>query len=147
MVSFSVAAKRAEPGEEEGVVSVPIDGVDYVARRPTTGQVALLTVAQRRGDSFGEAVMNMITAMLGTEARVHIERLIWERRISFEDLMSGTDENPTGLIPAIIEEFSGERPTPPSTDSSSSQTTGGRKSTGRSPGKGSTRSSSPSTDS
>ena len=90
--------------------------------------------------------MNLAQSIMGLPARKHLERLIWERRIDFGDIMGGTEQNPEGLISSIIAEFAG-RPTEPSTDSSPSQAPGGRKSTGRAPGKGSTRSTSPSTDS
>lgn len=146
MIEFNVAAKAAaaEVGEDEDVVEVPIDGVTYTARRPTAAQVGLLYT--EGGDSFAEKSMKLVAAMLGPDARKHLERLIWERRIGFDDIMGGTEENPKGLVSAILAEFAG-RPTEPSTDSSESQPRGGRKSTGRAPGRGSTRSTSPSTDS
>ena len=147
MIEFNVAAKAAaaEPGEDEDVVEVPIDGVTYIARRPTAAQVALL-YASADDSTYAEGVMKMVESMLGEEARKHIERLIWQRRIDFNDIMGGTEANPKGLVSAIIAEFAG-RPTEPSTDSSESQPRGGRKSTGRAPGKGSTSSRSASTDS
>lgn len=145
-LEFHVAAKAeaAKPGTDEDVVEVPIDGVTYIARRPTTAQVALLNASPDA--TYAEAVMKMVQALLGEDGLKHIQRLIWDRRIEFGDLMGGTKSNPKGLVSAIIAEFAG-RPTEPSTDSSPSRETGGRKSTGRAPGKGSTRSSSPSTDS
>lgn len=146
MIEFNVAAKAAaaEIGENEDTINVPIDGVTYVARRPTAAQAAMLYVSSDA--TYAEVVMRFVESMLGIKARKHLERLIWERRIEFDDIMGGTELNPKGLVSAILAEFAG-RPTEPSTDSSPSQVPGGRKSTGRSPGKGSTHSTSPSTDS
>ncbi len=137
-ISFHAAAKAAEVGENEDVVEVPIDGKVYLARRPTVAQSTLLNIAlagQRQERLV--AVFQIVDALLGNEARQIIERMIWERRIDFPDLIGGSDQNPEGgLIDQIFAEFAA-RPTEPSTDSSSSQTPGGRTSTGRSPGKGS----------
>ena len=146
MIEFNVAAKAAveKPGEDEDVVEVPIEDVVYQARRPTAAQVALIYASS--GDTYAQTVMNLAQSIMGLAARKHLERLIWERRIDFGDIMGGTEQNPEGLISSIIAEFAG-RPTEPSTDSSPSQAPGGRRSTGRAPGKGSTRSTSPSTDS
>lgn len=148
MIEFKVAAEAdaAKIGENEDVVEVPIDGVVYEARRPTAGQVGLLTVGVSDGSTYFAAVLDMVTILIGTEGRDHIKRLIRDRRIELADLFGGTPENPDGLVGAIISEFAG-RPTVPSTASSASRSTGGRRSTGRSPGKGSTQSPSPSTDS
>lgn len=146
-IEFNVAAKAkvAEADPDEDVVEVPIDGKVYHARRPTTAQSALLSSSLSKGD-IGE-VYTLIEAMMGRDARRHVERLVWNRQIEFGDLVGGTDQNPDGgLIDMVFAEFAG-RPTVPSTDSSPSRAAGGRRSTGRSPGRGSTGSTSPSTDS
>lgn len=146
-IQFAVAAKEAEVPADEDVVEVPIDGVTYYARRLTVGQSAALTVAMNGdGTNRAEATFNLIEGMLGHDALVHIQRLIWERRLDFDDLIGGgSDKNPDGgLIDLIIAEFT-SRPTQPSTDSSPTPVNGGRKSGRRSPGKGSIRSDSPST--
>lgn len=154
MIEFNVAAKAAEMDGDEAVVEVPIDGVVYYARRPTVAQIALLntTMVGDGTDVRLGAAFDLLESMLGPAARHHLERLAWNRLIDFDDLVGGSEENPEGgLIDQIFEEFQNkdlvERPTQPSAASSSSQASGGRKSTGRSPGKGSTRSPSPSTDS
>jgi len=149
MIEFAVAAKAAEVGEDEEVLKVPIDGVEYIVRKPTVGMGALLNVALASGDTIERlgAIYEMLEGMIGEEGRQHVERLIWARRLDIDDLIGGSEQNPKGgLIDQIFAEFS-ERPTPPSATSSSSRAAGGRRSTGRSPGKGSTRSASPSTDS
>lgn len=145
MLEFKVAAEAAEAGEDEDVLEVPIAGTVYLARRPTVAQAALLnsTLAGNGTDRLG-AIFKLIEGLLGEEALEVIKELVWQRRIDFGDLLGGSDENPMGLIDMIFEGFS-ERPTQPSDDSSPSRAPGGRRSTGRSPGKGSTRSASPST--
>ena len=139
----------SEATEDEDVVEVPIEGIVYKARRPSVAQGALMAYAQaaQAGDALA-VVFKLIKALMGEEALEHIERLVWDRRIDFGDLLGGgTEMNPEiGLVDGIFAEFS-ERPTQPSTASSSTRATGGRRSTGRSPGKGSTHSPSPSTDS
>lgn len=144
-IGFAVAAKASETPQDEDVVEVPIDDVIYFARRPTTAMGALLTDALQSGQ-LG-TVYKLIEGLLGEDARKHVERLVWARRVDFDDLIGGSEQNPEGgLIDQIFAEFAGH-PTEPSTASSASPRTGGRRSQGRSPGKGSTRSTSPSTDS
>lgn len=148
VIEFAVAAEASEVGEDEDVVEIPIDGVTYQARRPTVAQGALLNVAlASKGVKALSAVYELIGGVMGEDARAHIERLVWARRIDFDDLVGGSEKNPDGgLIDQIFEAFT-EFPTKPSSGSSPSRPTTGRRSTGRSPGKGSTRSPSPSTDS
>lgn len=150
MIEFKVAAlaDAQKVGDDEEVLEVPIEDKVYTARRPTSAQTGLLSVAIASGGNgaYTKALIDMVEIMLGAEGRAHIVRLLANRQIDLDDLLGGTEQNPKGLISEILEQFSG-RPTEPSTDSASSQPTGGRRSTGRSPGKGSTRSSSPSTDS
>ena len=147
-IEFSVAAKEAEIAEDEDVVEVPIDGQVYLARRLTVGQSALLNEALNGNGSRVEATFRLIEGFIGPEGRDHVERLIWERRLDFNDLLGGGSEtNPEGgLVDLIIQAFAA-RPTQPSTDSSPSPVNGGRKSKGRSHGKGSIRSDSDSTSS
>lgn len=144
-ISFAASAEAYAVGEDEDVVDVPIEGIVYKARRPTTAQAALMV-----GKADLMVAYNLVEGLMGRQARDHIERMVWERKIDLADLIDpdGTEQNPDGgLIPQIIQEFSAGRPTQPSSGSASSQTTGGRRSTGRSPGKGSIPSTSPSTDS
>lgn len=146
-IAFKAAAEAADIGEDEDVVDVPIEGKIYKARRPTPIQGALLNEAltATNGAVRLTAVFKLIQALLGPEAKTVLEEMAWDRRIDFPDLIGGSEQNPEGgLIDQIFAEFAA-RPTEPSTDSSSSRTSGGRKSTGRSPGKGSIHSGSPST--
>ena len=148
MIEFKVAAlaDAQKVGDDEEVLEVPIEDKIYYARRPTAAQTGLLAVGVSDGRTYVGAVLDMVEILLGADGLAHIKRLMRNRQIELADIFGGTEQNPKGLISEIIAEFAG-RPTEPSTDSRSSQPTGGRRSTGRSPGKGSTRSSSPSTDS
>ena len=151
-IEFNVAAKakEAEKQREDGVeepegdyIEVPIEDVVYRATRPLPGQVTMLTVAS--ASTMPRMLMQLIQDIMGIEARLHIERLLWAGRIDINDLWLGSEQNPEGgLVLSIIREFSG-RPTEPSTASADSQQSGGRKSTARARGKGSTSSTSDST--
>lgn len=146
MLEFAAAAEASEAGEDEDVVEVNVAGKEYLARRPSTAQYAKFIAAQN-GDGADQtaALFNMVRAILGEDGYQHISRLIDKRAIDMDDLYGGSGQNPDGgIIDRIMGEF-GARPTQPSTASSSSQGGTGRRSTGRSPGKGSTRSTSPST--
>ncbi len=148
-IEFKVAAEAATPGEKEPVVEVPIDGEIFIARKPTTAQIAILNVAlssRNLAEQF-VGVIDMVEAMMGASGRTKIEELLRQRRIDMDDLVGGSESNEAGLLDQIVAEFSG-RPTKPSTGSSSKSQPSGRRSTGRAPGKGSTtRSPSPSEDS
>lgn len=148
MLEFAAAAAASEVDENEDIVEVNLFGLNVEARRLTTAQTALISAARAQGG--GEqvnAIFGAIQDMFGTEALAHVKRLIHDRRIDLGDLLGGgTELNPDhGVVDAVIAAFSAGRPTRPSTASSSSRATAGPRSTGRSPGKGSTRSASPST--
>jgi hypothetical protein len=148
MLEFAAAAAASEVEEDEDVVEVNLFGMPVTARRLTTAQSALLTAARTQGGAAQAAsIFGAIEDMFGTAALDHVKRLIHERRIDMYDLLGGgTALNPDhGVIDAVTTAFAAGRPTQPSTASSSSRARGGQKSTGRSPGKGSTRSTSPST--
>lgn len=146
MLEFNVAAEAAEVAEDEDIVEVPINGKVFQARRPTVAMGALLNAnLNSTGPDRLTVVFRLVEGFMGPEAREEIEALIWDRKIDYGDLIGGSEQNPEGgLIDRLFEAFA-ERPTTPSTGSSPSQAAGGRRSTGRSPGKGSTRSPSPST--
>lgn len=151
-IEFNVAvkAKEAEKQAEEGVeepegdyLEVPIEGEVYRCKRPEPGVTTVLLAADAA--SMPRLLMKFVRDMMGVEAEAHIKRLLWDGAIVIDDLWMGTEQNPGGgLVMSILKEFGG-RPTEPSTASADSQPRGGRKSTGRAPGKGSTRSTSPST--
>lgn len=133
-IEFFAAAKAADAGEDGDFVEVVIDGESYRAIRPTTAQIAL--VVSTGGKDIG-IIFRVLSSILPDEALAAIEDMVWDRRIDLDDLFGGTEQNPKGLLGAIIEEFRGGNPTQSSTGSSKSQRPAGRKSTGRSPGAGS----------
>jgi hypothetical protein len=149
MLEFAAAATAHEAGEDEDVVEVGLAGRTLIARRPTTAQSVLFSSMQMDGDGGKRAsgMFTMLDILFNPSDRAYIKNLILERKLDFDDLIGGSEQNPDGgIIDSILAEF-GARPTQPSTDSSPSRAAGGRKSTGRAPGKGSTRSTSRSTDS
>jgi len=141
MLEFAAAAEASEADKkDDGGLVVGLFGMEVVAEPLTTAQMALLTYARQQGGGAQvAAIFDAIQDIFGSEALAHVKRLIHQRRIDMGDLLGGTDQNPDGgVIDRVIEAFSDGRPTPPSTASSRSRAAGGRKSTGRSPGKGST---------
>lgn len=149
-IQFHVAAEadiKAQANEDD-VVEVPIEDEVYYARRPTVAQIALLNAATSSdGAERLTMAFDLVEMMMGSEALAHVKRLVKARAIDYGDLIGGSEKNPDGgLIDMVFEEFAG-RPTEPSTDSPRSPRAGGRKSTRRSPGPGSTHSAGPSTDS
>lgn len=147
MIEFAASAAASEIPEDEDVLEVNLFGMPVVARRLTGAQSALMLAARARGGAHAmNGIFQGISDMFGEDARMHVERLIHERRIDLEDLLGGgTELNPDhGVIDAVTEYFADGHPTQSSTASSRSQGRGGARSTGRSPGKGSTRGGSPS---
>lgn len=136
MLEFNIAAEASEASEDDDYVEIPLGDKVFRAYRPTVAQGALL-VATRGTGNVGMA-FKLIRGIVGDEFADIIEEAVWNRRLDFDDLVGGgTELNPDhGLLDGIFEQF-GERPTKPSTVSSSTPERGGRKSTGRSPGKGS----------
>ena len=137
-IEFFAAAKTAEIGEDEHVIDIVIEGETYTARRPTTAQLALVVATGGKDLSI---IFRVLGSILPDEALVVIENMVWDRRIDLPDLFGGSEQNPEGLIGQIVAAFREGNPTQPSTGSSKSRPSGGQRSTGRSPGKGSTRSS------
>lgn len=150
MQEFKVAAKRATSDEEE-VLEIPFGERVLTARRPTVGQLALFYDRAAMPPSASEpdngpvaAVFGLLRGILGDGDVPYLRGLLSAGAIEFGTLFGGDDENESGLADAILAEWAG-RPTEPSSDSSPSPAKTGRPSTGRTPGKGSTRSTSRST--
>jgi hypothetical protein len=147
-IEFRVAAKSARATADQDVVEVtfpnPIGVVKAV--RPTSAQAELIGESLRISPTRG--ALEFVGVTMGAKVESYLRGLLLDGTLDREDIIGGWGENDEGknvdgLIDQIMEEFTG-RPTEPSTDSSSSRATGGRSSTRRSPGKGSTRSTSPS---
>lgn len=148
MISFNIAAEAAPQVVSDKTVTAVINGVEYEARPFSAGQLAMLNVDIASGSMSQQTngLLHFIEIVLGEEVRDIIADALRVGTIDMEDVLGGSEQNPDGLIGAIVSEFSG-RPTKPSSGSSSKPQPGGRRSTGRAPGKGSTRSSSAPTDS
>jgi hypothetical protein len=136
------AAARASEDEEEKVLEFAIGEQEFRSKIPSTARTAMFIAAMTDEASTGEAVgaiFAFLKDMLLDDGYRRIRKLITDEVIDLGTLTGGGDENDDGIIDWIISQASDNRPTPPSADSSSSPETGGRRSTGRSPGKGSTR--------
>lgn len=146
-IEFKIAAAAARADAE--VIEINLGDFGTVeARRPTTAQAQILGADMQQMGTVN-AALAFIEMLVSKEAAEYLRGLIRQGVIDREDLVGGWGENDEGLneeglVDQIIKGFTG-RPTAPSTGSSRSQTAGGRRSTGRTPGKGSTRSPSPST--
>lgn len=159
MREFVVAAKRAEEKDVE-LLDIPFGEKTLYVKRPTSGQTSMFAVnGVERGTLI--AAMRLLQTILVTDAKViaealqieekdldpktigdiyYLRWLIEEDIISSGTIFGGDDNNPKGLIEAIVEEWAG-RPTQPSDDSSESPAPTGQRSTGRSRSKRATTSS------
>lgn len=149
MREFKVAAKKAA-GEATDQIEIPFGERTLIAKLPSPGQVALFydrvsTSPNSKEPDSGpvSAVFGFLRGILADGDVPYLKSLLQEDRIDFSLLLGGDDEG-GGLVDTIMEEYAG-RPTGPSTSSSASPASTGRPSTGRTPGKGSTRSTSRST--
>lgn len=139
-LAFAVAEAKADPDE---VIEFSLGADEFEVRRPTLDQVialSLLPPEATEADVARASLAFMDGILLGDGAK-RLRVLMARGVVSVQLLFSGDDNNETGIIPAIVEAATGN-PTPSPTDSATSQTSGGKKSTGRAPGKGSTRSNS-----
>jgi hypothetical protein len=139
MREFLTAAKDST-GEDD-VIEVPLDGVLYKAYKPTDGQFAFVMATTGKHSSTADQVagqINFFLSMFEQEDADALAQRLLDRRDPF-----GVEEV-TEIMSAMLEEWSG-RPTKPSSGSSPSPRTTGRKSTQRTPK--SLSSTSPSTDS
>ena len=144
MKEFHVAAQDAVDDEqgEEKVLEFSVAGEDFIASVPTTGQIAL--VAGTSGGTETEqlsAVFGFLRGVLQGDGFIRLRRLIESGRVPFEVVFGGDENNASGIVEWLVQAGLGdERPTQRSGGSSSSRSTTGPRSTGRAPGKGSTRS-------
>lgn len=146
MKEFKAAARAAE-SEDEPILEFSIGDQEFRSQLPSTARTAMFVAAMTDESSTGEAIaaiFSFLKDMLLDDGYRRLRKLISTNVIDMGTLTGGGDDNDEGIVDWIISQASESRPTPPSAASSSSQGTGGRRSTGRSPGKGSTLSPSPS---
>lgn len=141
---FALSNQDADPDE---IIEFALGPNEFRARKPTADQIATLTLLPPGGGevALSRAVISFMDGILLDDGATRLHSLMARGVVTTSLLVNGGERNETGVIPAIIEMVTGN-PTQSSTDSSTSPTSGGKKSTGRSPGKGSTLSDSPSTD-
>lgn len=152
MLEFDVASQAQvdEEGGEEKLVEFSVAGLKFWAKRPTPGQTNIL-LSSRRRDATGVIWRIFENILVANEPETPIEQrhgeyddlrqLVFDGAVPVALLFGGDELNGRGILDSIIREFAGY-PTQPSEDSSPSPSSGGKKSTGRSPGKGSTASTS-----
>lgn len=107
-------------------------------RLPSQAQISLLIGTSNLGGAAAlGAGYRFLRGTLDRRSYNVLLTLIEDGQISDDMLFGGEGENEEGIVDWLIEQAS-ERPTDPPTGSSGSSQPGGKKSTGRSPGKGST---------
>lgn len=143
---FQMAVDLAEEDEE-----APED-VDYNqefgfgsfvlhTRLPTPAEnLAFVARGTRGGGGYIRAVWGFLERVCDPVDFQTLDRYVEEGRISYDLLYGGDEQNSHGVIDMLIERASAN-PSPAPSASTRSQSSGGQRSTGRSPGRGSTRSS------
>jgi hypothetical protein len=130
MREFVTAVKQAhEDDDAEDGMEFTVDGVTCKCYRPQDGQLAILMAATGRHSSEQEQVagfINFFCATLDDESSSYIVSRLLDRKDPY-----GLDEVQE-VMEWMIEEWTG-RPTKPSSGSTRSQRTGGRKSTQSTP--------------
>jgi hypothetical protein len=152
---FIAAAKRVEQedsekeGAEPEVLEFSLAGQDFVADLPTNTQIVLLsaTLSGGRTSDVLTGSLECLEGVLRGNGYKRIRRLVAQCVVSTDLLIGGDENNDKGIVDSIVAMVSDGRPPTRSTGSSGSQKPGGKKSTGRAPGKGSIPSAFPSADS
>lgn len=126
--AFTTSAKVAESAFDGAMpITFTVDGDEFTAYPPTTGQFALLLAAQAETRDVSESMAGIIdffNGMLDEDGQDTFRTRILDRDDPFDfdmvnDIMAG-----------LIEEWTA-RPTPPPSVSASSRTSGGKRSTAR----------------
>lgn len=132
MLEFQVASKQQvekEQGVEEAVVEFSIAGQTFESRRPSPGQINIFFGS---GGAATQTLWQIFENILVGDGYERLRKLVWDGDVPPKLLFGGDELNPGGIFDSIVKEFSG-RPTEPSSGSSESPSSAGRKSTGRSP--------------
>lgn len=144
MKQFQAAARQSSGGEEILQFEIPVsedgDLEAFTVRLPSTGQISLVVASMDEGGvEMLASVYNFMRGLMEEDDYKRFRRLVADGTVSLELLVGGDELNEQGIIEWIIEQTA-SRPTKAPSDYLPSQKTGGQRSTGRSPGKGSTRS-------
>lgn len=147
MYEFQTAAEAAAPEltDSEETFDFTLANQEFRAKYPDVGQLSVLIAAKTTAGRM-IAVHRLLGILLLDDGYDRINELLTNGQITFGTLFGGDELNERGILDTMIQVAIG-RPTQPSSDSGQSQRSAGRKSTGRSPGKGSTHSNSRPTDS
>lgn len=132
MREFKSAAKQAE--DPEDVVRIKLDDVELVSLRPTEGQLVMLMAAEasetRSRDSQLATTIDFALSIFDDNTRRYLGSRLLDPQDPFS-LSGGEDGEGAGLldlIQAVVEEWT-NRPTKPSSGSTSSPENGGSSST------------------
>ncbi len=146
MKAFQMAAKHQVEREgsdqqappEEYPIKFTIGPHELRAKAPTPAQTTLLIgTSQLGGNASLGAMYRFLRGTLDANSYNILLTLIEAGDIDDDFFLGASEGNEEGLVDWLITQEA-DRPTQPPVDSSSSSSTGGKKSTGRSPGKGST---------
>lgn len=150
-MQFQAAAKRAQEEEEleedSEILEFELANQEFRLIKPSTTQIVLLATASDTGTMRGMvgASMDFLEGLMLDDGFRRFKKLMARGVISHDLLIGGDDTNEQGVIDWIVAQVNDARPTESPEDSSPSQNSTGQRSTGRAPGKGSIRSTSPST--
>jgi hypothetical protein len=137
MKEFTAAARAADDPAEE-ILQFGLAGMEFTASRATTSQMALVVAAMDDGGApMVAAVFRFLRGILHDDGYQRLRDLVAAGVVSFDLLIGGDEDNEDGIVDWLIEKSADERPTKRPTDYLPSQASGGQRSTGRSPGKGS----------
>jgi len=145
MKEFKAAAEAEADAEDTPVLEFKLGNQEFVADKASVGQMALVVAAMDEGgQAMVGAVFRFLRGLMANHGDGYrrLRDLVANGTVSFDLLVGGDDDNEDGIVDWIIEKSSDDRPTKVPTDYLPSQASGGQRSTGRSPGKGSKRSTS-----
>lgn len=139
MRSFQIAAEQETEVEE--ILEFSVAGEEFKVKLPSASQATLVIANMSRGASSAIAgVYRFLERALLDDGYERLTNLISEGELPFEVLFGGDELNEIGIVEWIVQEAAA-RPTKPLSGSQRSSKSSGKRSTGRSPGKGSTHSS------
>lgn len=144
-MSFQVAAERSVEELEEIKQGEPwfefgLADVDFIVReKPSPGQIAaLLGGLADTGPALVRAVLHFLENIIEDRQGKLLRRMLEQKKFDFGVLWGGDELNPKGVVDTIVE-LASENPTGEPNGSSTQQPATGKRSTGRSPSKASTR--------
>lgn len=147
--SFEVAVKQQLEAEENEGAEKPEPWLEFgllnqefiVPERPSTSQNIVVVAALAEGGAqMIRAIFAYLDNILAGDGGRRIRRMLERKQITFDLLYGGDELNEEGIVDRIMA-LASENPTVAPTGSSNSPNGTGKRSTGRSPGKGLTHSS------